>query len=179
METQTTINDTIIELRKGDITSQEDIEAIVNAANAKLVTGGGVAGAIHGKGDPELSQETQKFAPIKPGEAVLTSAPNLPNGYIIHCLGPVYGIDTPSDKLLKRCYSHALRIANENRIETVAFPAISTGAFGFPVEEAATIALTCFKESASSLPYLKRVRMVLWSNHDYQIHSKIFKKVFG
>jgi len=179
METQITIQGTSIELRKGDITAQKDMQAIVNAANAKLITGGGVAGAIHKKGDPELSQETRKFAPIKPGEAVLTSAPNLPNSYIIHCLGPVYGVDEPSDKLLERCYSHALKIATENRIESVAFPAISTGAFGYPTEEAAEIALSLFKQSVPSLNHVKRIRMVLWNDHDYNIHSTVFKKIFG
>ena len=179
MEAEINIQGSRIELRKGDITAQEDMEAIVNAANAKLVTGGGVAGAIHAKADPELSKETRKFAPIKPGEAVLTSAPNLPNSYIIHCLGPVYGVDKPSDKLLQRCYSHALKIANENRIESLAFPAISTGAFGYPTEEAAEIALSLFKQSISSLNYVKRIRMVLWSESDYDIHSGVFKKIFG
>jgi O-acetyl-ADP-ribose deacetylase (regulator of RNase III) len=179
MKLKTTIGNTAIELIKGDITTQDDVEAIVNAANAQLITGGGVAGAIHRKGDPELARETQKFAPIKPGEAVLTSAPNLPNSYVIHCLGPVYGTDSPSDKLLKRCYSNALKIANENRIESLAFPAISTGVFGYPVQEAAEIALTTFKKKSEHLPYVKLIRMVLWSDQDYIIHSDLFKKIFG
>jgi O-acetyl-ADP-ribose deacetylase (regulator of RNase III) len=179
MNTLKMINETAIELQKGDITAQNDIEAIVNAANSKLITGGGVAGAIHSKGDPELSKETRKFAPIEPGEAVLTSAPNLPNSYIIHCLGPVYGVDSPSDELLESCYKNALRIANENRIQSIAFPAISTGAFGYPTEEAAKVAFTCFKEIVSTYLYVKRIRMVLWSDRDYEDHSKVFREIFG
>lgn len=179
MKLKTTINNTDIELIKGDITNQDDVEAIVNAANEELITGGGVAGAIHRKGDPELTRETQKFAPIKPGEAVLTSAPNLPNNYVIHCLGPVYGVDNPSDKLLKRCYSNALKIANEKRIESLAFPAISTGVFGYPVEKAAEIALTTFKQNSACLPCVHLIRMVLWSDQDFKIHSDLFKKIFG
>ena len=179
METQTTKNGTTIELLKGDIALQRDIEAIVNAANAELRIGGGVAGAIHRKGDPQLTLETRKFAPIKPGEAVLTSAPNLPNSYVIHCLGPVYGIDKPEEKLLKRCYTNALDIADENQIESIAFPAISTGAFGYPNEEAANIALGVIKEKVETLKNVKRIRMVLWSDQDVTIHSKVFENLFG
>ena len=179
METETTKNETTIELRKGDIILQNDIEAIVNAANAELRIGGGVAGAIHTKGDPQLTRETRKFAPIKPGEAVLTSAPNLPNSYVTHCLGPVYGIDKPEEKLLKRCYTNALDIADENHIESIAFPAISTGAFGYPTEEAANIALGVIKEKVETLKNVKRIRMVLWSDQDVTIHSKVFENLFG
>jgi len=179
MEKKTTVNKTLIELRKGDIVSQGDLDAIVNAANAELRTGGGVAGAIHRIGDPELTQETRNFAPIKPGEAVLTSAPNLPNSYVIHCLGPVYGVDKPEDELLKRCYANALRIAEEIRMQSIAFPAISTGAFGYPTEDAAGIAINLFKQEGASLKNVKRIRMVLWSDHDFQIHSNVFKNIFG
>lgn len=179
MVTKKTISRIAIELEKGDIIAQSDIEAIVNAANAELRTGGGVAGAIHGKGDPELTQETQNFAPIEPGEAVLSSAPNLPNSYIVHCLGPVYGVDKPEDELLKNCYTNALKIADDNGIESIAFPAISTGAFGYPTKDAARIALSIFKQETASLERVKRIRMVLWSDQDYEIHSKVFKSLFN
>jgi len=164
---------TEIELVRGDITSQTDIEAIVNAANAQLRIGGGVAGAIHSKGDPALERETRPLAPIKPGEAVITSAPNLPNNYVIHCLGPVYGRDKPEDKLLADCYRNALNLADENHIESIAFPAISTGAFGYPVEDAASVALQTIKSRIKELNYVRLVRIVLWNDPDLNVHENI------
>ncbi len=166
-----------IELTRGDISAQMDIEAIVNAANAQLRIGGGVAGAIHSKGDPELERETRPLAPIRPGQAVITSAPNLPNNYVIHCLGPVYGRDKPEDKLLANCYRNALNLADENTIKSIAFPAISTGAFGYPIEDAAGIALKTIKSRIPDLNHLQRVRMVLWSNADYEVHKKILEEL--
>lgn len=166
-----------VELVSGDIVQQPDCDAIVNAANAELRTGGGVAGAIHSVGDPELTQETRSLAPIKPGEAVITSAPNLPNKYIIHCLGPVYGKDTPEDELLKNCYINALRLAEEYGIESIAFPALSTGAFGYPMKEAATIAFQTVKESATDLNIVSFVRFVLWSPTDYNLHWDVLKEM--
>jgi len=169
------ISNFTIELTRGDIASQSDIDAIVNAANAELKIGGGVAGAIHRKGDPELEQETRPLAPISPGEAVITSAPNLPNKHVIHCLGPVYGRDKPEDKLLADCYRNALKKADENNITSIAFPAISTGAFGYPAEPAARIALETVLETASKLKTIKRVRFVLFGKSDYEIHEKVLE----
>lgn len=174
---QVTLNGLTLEISTGDIANQDDIDAIVNAANAQLRTGGGVAGAIHSKGDPELTQETRDLAPIKPGEAVITSAPNLPNKHIIHCLGPVYGEDKPEDELLENCYLNTLKLAEENSIESIAFPAISTGAFGYPKEEAATIAFNAMKKKASELKSVKFVRFVLWSASDFNLHKELLKKL--
>ncbi|MFP4489812.1 MAG: macro domain-containing protein, partial [Bacteroidales bacterium] len=120
-----------LELITGNIAAQEDITAVVNAANARLRTGGGVAGAIHRAAGPGLEKETAPLAPIRPGEAVITSGNKLPNKYIIHCLGPVYGVDKPEDKLLANCYRNALKLAEEQKIDSIAFPAISTGAFAY------------------------------------------------
>jgi O-acetyl-ADP-ribose deacetylase len=166
-----------VEIVNGNIVEQGDCDAIVNAANAQLRTGGGVAGSIHAIGDPELEEKTRPFAPIKPGEAVITSAPNLPNKYIIHCLGPVYGIDNPSDVLLENCYTNALRTADEHEIESIAFPAISTGAFGYPLKEAATIAFQTVKSMAPELNYVSFVRFVLWSPADYNLHLDVLKEM--
>lgn len=134
-----------IELLKGDIADQKKIEAVVNAANAQLRIGGGVAGAIHRKAGPKLEQECEPLAPIKPGEAVITGAYGLPNDYVIHCLGPVYGVDKPEAELLKRSYQNALQIADKNKIKSIAFPAISTGAFGYPKSKATEIAIKTVK----------------------------------
>ena len=166
-----------LEIVQGDIVDQPDCDAIVNAANAQLKTGGGVAGAIHGKGDPELEKETRKYAPIKPGEAVITSAPNLPNKFVVHCLGPVYGKDKPENKLLESCYSNALKLADEKGVETVAFPAISTGAFGYPMKDAARIAFKTVKKLSGEFKSLRVVRFVLWSATDYNLHLDVLKEI--
>ncbi len=140
----------------GDISQQSDMDAVVNAANAYLRTGGGVAGAIHRAAGPGLAQEGQSMAPIKPGQAVLTGGHNLPNRWVIHCLGPVYGVDKPEDQLLADCYRNALELADENGIERLAFPALSTGAFGYPAEEAAQV---CASTLEAILPSLHKVRL--------------------
>ncbi len=165
-----------VEITKGDITNQPDSEAIVNAANAQLRTGGGVAGAIHGKGDPELTELTRPLAPIKPGEAVITEAPGLPNDFVIHCLGPVYGKDEPSDKLLADCYRNALKLADKNEIKSIAFPALSTGVFGYPMKEAAKTAFSAIKETASELKTVKNVRFVLWGDDAYNVHEQVLSE---
>ncbi len=177
MKEQMTIGNVTLELKQGDITQQNDIQAIVNAANANLRIGGGVAGAIHKVAGPELEKESTKLAPIKPGDAVITGAYNLPNKYVIHCLGPVYGIDKPHDKLLADCYKNAISICEEKGIESIAFPAISTGAFGYPVEEAAEIALKEITGLMNSLKQLKRIRMVLLSDHDFKVHLEALHKL--
>jgi O-acetyl-ADP-ribose deacetylase len=104
-----TLHGVVIECVTGDIVRQSDMDAIVNAANAQLRPGGGVAGAIHRAAGPGLDEECRGFAPIEPGEAVITSGQQLPNRFVIHCLGPVYGRDEPSDRLLAACYRNALR----------------------------------------------------------------------
>ena len=161
-----------IEITQGDISEQPDLEAIVNAANADLRMGGGVAGAIHRKGDPELERETRPLAPIQPGEAVRTGAPNLPNKHVIHCLGPRYGIDEPAAELLKACYRNALEIAANERIASIGFPALSAGAFGYPVEEAVGIAVRTTREWLENNPYPKLVRFVAFDSATRNLYSK-------
>ncbi len=168
--------DLTIEIVKGDITRQTDIDAIVNAANAFLRKGGGVAGAIHKAAGDELEKEAVSLGPIKPGQAVITSAYNLPNKHVIHCLGPVYERDVPHDKLLANCYDNALELAEKHELKSIAFPAISTGIFGYPVEEAATVALNAIKEKVPFLSHIKLVRMVLFSDNDYLAHESVLKK---
>lgn len=166
-----------VKLKIGDIANQPDADAIVNAANAQLRIGGGVAGAIHGAGDPELEQLTRPLAPISPGEAVITKAPNLPNKYVVHCLGPVFGRDNPSSELLANCYRNALKIAKENQIKTIAFPAISTGAFGYPMKEAAEIAFKTIKHEAKGLEEVKNVHFVLFDQRAFELHEEVLKSV--
>jgi O-acetyl-ADP-ribose deacetylase len=162
-----------IELTQGNIAAQPDMTAIVNAANAQLRTGGGVAGAIHMAAGPGLEVECRPLAPIKPGQAVITGAHRLPNEYIIHCLGPVYGHDKPENKLLANCYRNVLRLANKNEIESIAFPSISTGAFGYPVEDAAKVALSAIMEAIPKLHHVKTIRIVLFSESDLHVYREL------
>jgi O-acetyl-ADP-ribose deacetylase (regulator of RNase III) len=172
-----TISGVTIECMKGNIASQADVTAIVNAANAHLRMGGGVAGAIHRAAGPGLEEECCPLAPIKPGEAVITGGYNLPNRYVIHCLGPIFGIDKPEDKLLANCYRDALKLAEEYKIDSIAFPAISAGAFGYPVEEAAEVAFRTIIEIVPELQYIKRIRFVLYGDRDLDVHEKTLSRL--
>lgn len=169
---QVELNGKIVECVRGDITRQNDIDAVVNAANAQLMTGGGVAGALHSAAGPGMAEECRPMAPIRPGEAVISGAHNLPNQYVIHCLGPVYGVDKPSDHLLADCYRKALELADSKDVESVAFPAISAGAFGYPVEAAAEVALATVKQVLPGLKKVKRVRFVLFGESDEQVFNQ-------
>jgi O-acetyl-ADP-ribose deacetylase (regulator of RNase III) len=173
-----TFNDVKIECNQGDISKQKGVTAIVNAANARLQTGGGVAGAIHNAAGPGLAEECKSMAPIEPGEAVISGAHDLPNEYVIHCLGPVYGQDEPSDQLLADCYKNALELAEENSIPTVAFPAISTGVFGYPMRDAAEIAFSTVKKVIPDLNAVKEIRFVLFSESDLELHRQVMNEVF-
>lgn len=169
---QIKIHDVVVEAVQGDIANQQDITAVVNAANAQLQIGGGVAGAIHRAAGPELAEECRPMAPIRPGEAVISGGHNLPNDYVIHCLGPVYGSDKPEDKLLADCYRNALTVADEKQIDSIAFPAISTGAFGYPFDQAANISLKAVKETIQELHHVEVIRFVLFGESDYRIYVK-------
>ena len=164
------VGEITIEIVQGDITKQSDIDAIVNAANAYLIAGGGVSGAIHRAAGPELEKECKKYAPIKVGQAVITKGYNLPNKYVIHCLGPRYGIDKPEDKLLADCYINVIKLAEENKISSIAFPAISTGIFGYPIEEATKVVFETIKSVLPKLDYVKKIRFVLFSKKDYDVY---------
>jgi O-acetyl-ADP-ribose deacetylase len=166
------IADVKIEVTLGDIANQPDITAIVNAANAQLRTGGGVAGAIHRAAGPALEEECRPYAPVNPGEAVITGAHQLPNKYVIHCLGPVYGSDHPESTLLANCYRTAFKLTEEYKIASVAFPAISTGAFGYPIEQATDVVVSVINEVCADLAYLKILRFVLYSQTDLDVYQK-------
>ncbi len=166
-----------VECVRGDITSQEDVAAVVNAANAELRSGGGVAGAIHRAAGPGLEEEARPLAPISPGEAVITGGHDLPNRYVIHALGPVYGRDRPEAELLANCYRNSLALAEEHGIDSVAFPAISTGVFGYPVEEAARVALGAVVEEAERLECVRLVRFVLFGASDFEVHERALSEL--
>jgi O-acetyl-ADP-ribose deacetylase len=172
-----TVRGVTVECVRGDITSQEDVTAIVNAANAELRSGGGVAGAIHRAAGPELAQEARPLAPIKPGEAVITGGHDLPNRYVIHTLGPVYGRDRPEAELLAGSYRNSLALAEEKGIDSVAFPAISTGVFGYPVEQAAKVALRTVVEKAENLRSVRLIRFVLFGEMDFEVHERVLSEI--
>jgi O-acetyl-ADP-ribose deacetylase (regulator of RNase III) len=126
-----------------------------------------------------LEEECKRLAPIKPGQAVITKGYNLPNKYVIHCLGPVYGVDKPEDKLLGDCYCNALELAEKNKIDSIAFPAISTGVFGYPLKEAAEVVLRTIVEMAPQLKEVKRIRFVLYSERDLKAYQGILSEILG
>lgn len=167
----------VIECVQGDIAAQNDFDAVVNAANAELRTGGGVAGALHRAAGPGLAEEAKRFAPIEPGEAVITGGHNLPNSAVIHCLGPVYGVDEPADRLLAACYGNALRLAEEHGITSIAFPSISTGAFGYPMSSAAEVGIGAVVEVAPFLRFVRRIRFVLYDRRALEIHEEVLAEV--
>lgn len=168
-------NGVTVECVRGDITAQADVDAVVNAANAELRIGGGVAGAIHRAAGPGLEREARQLAPISPGEAVITGAHDLPNRNVIHVLGPVYGRDHPEAELLADCYRNALALADDNGLESVAFPAISTGVFGYPIGEAAGVAIRTVIEASERLQNVRLVRFVLFGERDLEAHEKILQ----
>lgn len=176
---QYVIHDVKLECLQGDIADQQDVDAVVNAANAQLTIGGGVAGAIHRAAGKSLEEECREYAPINPGEAVITDGHNLPNEYVIHCLGPVYGRDEPSDDLLATCYTNALDLAEENAIASIAFPALSTGAFGYPMEPAAQIALSTIIDKLPELFYVEHIRFVLYSESALEVHERVLDELSG
>jgi len=173
------INGIKLKMVQGDIAAQTDIEAVVNAANAELKTGGGVAGALHRGAGPELEKACRPLAPISPGDAVITRAFELPNQYVIHTLGPVYGRDKPEAELLEKCYQNSLKLAEENKIKSIAFPAISTGAFAYPIREAAEVSLKTIKQIAAELKNIEVIRFVLFSSRDLKVYQELSQKIFN
>lgn len=134
------INNTVLELINGDITNQTT-DAIVNAANAALQLGGGVAGAIRRRGGPKIQEECNKIGGTYVGGAVITTGGNLPAKYVIHAVGPIHG-DDHEDEKLKDATLNSLKLADKNKLKSISFPAISTGIFGFPKDRCATIMLS-------------------------------------
>lgn len=162
-----------IEVKLGDIT-QEGVDAIVNAANTTLLGGGGVDGAIHRAAGPDLLKECATLGGCKTGEAKLTKGYGLPAKFVIHAVGPVWhGGNTNEVALLASCYSNSLRIAKDNGIKTIAFPAISTGAYGFPVDRSARIAVKTVREFLSANPEITKVVFVCFDHKTYDTYLKI------
>lgn len=157
------IGSSVLELIQGDIT-QQDTEAIVNAANRTLLGGGGVDGAIHWAAGPELLAECRTLGGCDTGDAVITQGYKLKAQYVIHTVGPVYQGPNPStERLLESAYRKSLEVALAKGIRSVAFPAISTGAYGYPLGEAASVALRTVIGFLQAHPEIKLVRFVLFN----------------
>lgn len=176
---EVTIGGILLECVQGDIAAQRGFDAVVNAANAWLQPGGGVAGAIHRAAGPGLDEECRPLAPIKTGEAVMTKGYRLPNPYVIHVLGPIYGVDERPAENLALAYRNALRLADGRGLQSVAFPAISTGAFGYPMEEAAEVAFRTILEMLPELRSVRRIRFVLYHQKDLEVHERVLCRLLG
>ena len=167
-----TINGVMLALVQGDITKVA-ADAIVNAANSHLAGGGGVDGAIHRVGGPTIMQECRKIGGCPTGSAVATSAGNLPAKYIFHAVGPVYNGREKDAQLLASAYKRCLELAEEYKIESISFPSLSTGAYGYPLDEAASIALRTIIEHIQRPGSLKQVTVVLYGGGAYKTYEQM------
>lgn len=161
-----------LELERGDITAQE-VDVIVNAANARLAPGGGVAGAIHRAAGPQLWQACEPLGGCATGEAKVTEGFALPARWIVHTVGPIYGHDEPAAALLAASYRNSLDAADDLGAQSIAFPALSTGAFGYPLAEAAEVALSTLLDHLPDQTHIALVRMVLFSEDELQVHEEV------
>lgn len=182
MQTSKALDETFLDGRVrlvvGDITKQ-DVDAIVNAANSSLQGGGGVDGAIHRGGGPAILEECReirrKLYPqgLPAGEAVITTAGNLPAQFVIHTVGPIYGRHHGREaELLEACYKNSLRLAAQNSLASIAFPAISTGVYGYPLSEAAAVSSRAIREFLTTDDILSEIRLVFYKESDMKVFVK-------
>ena len=168
------VNNSIVELVEGDITEMQT-EAIVNAANAQLILGGGVAGAIRRKGGPKIQEECNKIGGTFVGGAVITGGGNLKAKHVIHAVGPRMG-EGNEDEKLKSATLNSLKTADENNLKSISFPAISTGIFGFPIQRCAEIMLGTTIEYLKGRTNLEKVVFCLFGRSDYQVFANQLEK---
>ena len=168
-----------IEIIEGDITKQQ-VEAVVNAANTSLLGGGGVDGAIHRAAGPELLEETRKIGGCPTGEARVSKGYRLPVRYVIHTVGPVWaGGHRNEDNLLADCYRNSLKAAKELKIKSIAFPSISTGAYGFPLERATEIALEETQKFLKTDTTLKKIVFVCFGEKALNTYREAAQRMLG
>ncbi len=168
-----------IQIVQGDITQQK-VDAVVNAANSSLLGGGGVDGAIHRAAGSELLTECRALGGCNTGDAKITRGYNLPAKHVIHTVGPIWrGGNDQEDELLTSCYRRSLEIAAQNGIHTIAFPAISTGIYSFPIERATRIAIQTVKEFLEKDDSIEQVVFVCFSRNDYEIYLRELKGMKG
>ena len=176
---------TQIVIVRGDITEQA-VEAVVNAANSTLMGGGGVDGAIHRRGGPKILEECKQIRStlypqgLPTGKAVITTGGNLKASHVIHTVGPIWhGGERDEPELLKDCYINSMMIAVENQVKSIAFPSISTGAYGYPVEKASREALSAVKEFLEVNDAFYEVVFVLFNEYDYDLYRNTGEEVFS
>jgi O-acetyl-ADP-ribose deacetylase (regulator of RNase III) len=176
---QVTINESTLELVQGDITKQ-DVDAIVNAANTSLLGGGGVDGAIHRAAGPELLAECRTLNGCETGSAKITRGYKLKARHVIHAVGPVYDDGKQGEPaLLASAYRTSLELASQNQCASIAFPAISTGVYGYPTEDAARIAFRVIVEYLEQHPEIKLVRYVLYDARAFTVHTRVLEQVLS
>jgi len=168
------IGNRILELTEGDITEMET-DAIVNAANDRLILGGGVAGAIRRKGGPEIQKECDKIGGTCVGGAVITTGGNLKAQHVIHAVGPRMGEGSEDEKLRNATFN-SLKLADQNKLKRIAFPAISTGIFGFPIQRCAEIMLRTTIDYLKGPTGLEKVVFCLFGGDSYQVFAKRLKR---
>jgi O-acetyl-ADP-ribose deacetylase (regulator of RNase III) len=176
---QVTINESTLELVQGDIT-RADVDALVNAANESLLGGGGVDGAIHRAAGPGLLAECRTLNGCETGSAKITRGYNLKARHVIHAVGPIYHDGKRGEPaLLARAYQTCLDLASQNKCASIAFPAISTGVYGYPMEDAARIAFRTIIEYLEHHPEIKLVRYVLYDARASAIHERVLEQVLS
>lgn len=170
------IHQSTLEVVQGDIT-QQDTEAIGNAANSALAGGGGVDGAIHRAGGPSIMSELRtRYKGCPTGSAVITGGGNLKAKYVIHAVGPRYSGSPKDPELLSGAYRKSLELCTQNKISSIAFPSISTGIYGYPVEEASRIALKTVMDYLKNHPDIKLVRFVLFDSKTLEVYEESFRE---
>ena len=176
---RTEIGDSVLELVEGDITKQ-DVDAIVNAANSSLLGGGGVDGAIHRAAGAQLLEECRTLGGCATGSAKITRGYKLKARHVIHAVGPVYRDGKHNEPaLLAGAYRTCLELASQNNCASVAFPAISTGVYGYPMEDAARIAFRTIIDYVSAHPEIKLVRYVLFGARAFEAHQRVLEQVLA
>jgi O-acetyl-ADP-ribose deacetylase (regulator of RNase III) len=165
------IEKSLLELTVGDITKQKT-DAIVNAANSRLAPGGGVAGAIHRAAGSNLWEECKTMGGCKTGKAKITKGYKLSAKYVIHTVGPIYSGSSDDPVKLASCYKESINIAKKKNIQSVSFPSLSTGYFGYPIKKAAEIALKTVIEELKKNPNIKLIRFVLFDEKAMEIYEK-------
>jgi len=171
------INKSILSLVEGDITDEET-DAIVNAANSRLAGGAGVDGAIHRAGGPSIMEECRKIRGCPTGQAVITTGGQLKAKYVIHTVGPIYHGGTKGESdLLKSAHLESLKLASAKKLKSIAFPAISTGVYGYPLREAAFIALSTVIDYLKRQSDIEMVRFVLFGSKTYNIFAEELEKL--
>lgn len=172
-----TAHQSILEIVQGDIT-QQDTEAIGNAANSRLAGGGGVDGAIHRAGGPDIMAELKaKYKGCPTGSAVITGGGKLKAKYVIHAVGPVYSGSPEDAQLLSNAYRKSLELCSQHNISSISFPSISTGAYGYPIKEASRIALQTVMDYLREHPELKLIRFVLFDSKTFGVYQDTLKEM--